>query len=187
MKATTLNVGLALSRLQAALRPARPADVLDTLAELALLVEKRENDDDISEARMAAYLQRLQAYPGDIVLFVLKAWPDRSKFWPTWAELREALDERFAKRRVMLPALQRIDAPRREADGPPSTAEIAEMRAKHAVVRAQLDAATKRMKAAVKAGPGAGAVSGVLDDRLKARREAEEAAILAELHPEAQP
>ena len=84
-----------------------PASIADTgkwLAELSLVSARKATGDDESAALIAAYHDRLKAYPGDVVRETLKSW--RGKWFPTWGELADILDGRIAGRRAIVAAIQ---------------------------------------------------------------------------------
>lgn len=84
-----------------------PASIADTgkwLAELSLVTARKATGDDESAALIAAYHDRLKAYPGDVVRETLKSW--RGKWFPTWGELADILDGRIAGRRAIVAAIQ---------------------------------------------------------------------------------
>lgn len=76
---------------------------------------------------LAAYANRMRAYPGDIVRDTLLNWP--GKWFPAWVEIKEVLDGRVAARIAMRDALARLaNAPLQIADdqtpAPPSIARL---------------------------------------------------------------
>lgn len=67
------------------------------LGEVMLLTARRKEDDDDLAARLHVYTRRLSEYPKDMVRAVLREWPNRNKFFPTWCELKAALYEMHPK------------------------------------------------------------------------------------------
>ncbi|WP_022697905.1 hypothetical protein [Euryhalocaulis caribicus] len=64
----------------------------------ALCMPRRGMDDDI-DVILNAFNRRLKEYPRGDVVHVLRRWPDQSRYWPTWSELREKLETRIEARR----------------------------------------------------------------------------------------
>lgn len=86
------------------MRPADRATLDRALTELALLTKAKEGDADTERLQIALYMERLSGYPADAVLHACRSWADGNVFWPSWAELRELLEERVAERQKMLRA-----------------------------------------------------------------------------------
>lgn len=109
-----------LDRLDGFMTPASEAQIERWIAELSVITARR-NDDDMSEAlRLKAYASRLAHYPADIVKDVLLRGP--WKFFPTWVELRDALDRRVKTRKALIRAAhnpQPKPAPNRITYDPP--------------------------------------------------------------------
>lgn len=64
------------------------------LGKLRGLTLARADNEIGTELQAAAYMERLAAYPADVIVAVCAAWPDRSRWWPSWFELGQALDRR---------------------------------------------------------------------------------------------
>ena len=97
--------------IRAALAPAAPEAMAEALTRLRMLTRSRASED--ARLLAAAYMERLSAWPGDAVLFVLDRAADRHVFFPAWAELKAEL-EFWAGDRIRLgEALARAE--RREA------------------------------------------------------------------------
>lgn len=76
-----------------------PAEKLDEwIGVCALLTSGAREDSDTSDARLMAYKAKLSEYPGDVVRAALMEWPDLSKWFPTWAELKDRLDRHMSIR-----------------------------------------------------------------------------------------
>jgi hypothetical protein len=56
------------------------------------------------ETIIKVYCKQLSEYPADIVREVLTKWPENSRWWPAWAELKDEIDWRN-KREKMREAL----------------------------------------------------------------------------------
>jgi len=88
---------------RAAMTAATRADVEGWLAELSVVVVPRHEDFATMNLRLAAYSERLVAFPADVVRHALlvHVW----KFFPAWAELQEVCDALVSTRRAILRAL----------------------------------------------------------------------------------
>ena len=62
------------------------------LTKVALLCTRKPGGEAVTEATFDAYLSKLRELPADCVLTALAQWPDRSKWFPAWAELKEQID-----------------------------------------------------------------------------------------------
>jgi hypothetical protein len=78
-------------RIDGFMQPAPINAIEQWLAELSVITAKRIDDDVSEELRLTAYARRLADYPADMVRHVLLDM--RWKFFPTWAELGDKLDE----------------------------------------------------------------------------------------------
>ena len=104
--ATTPEIRLqAADLVRLSLTPMTPNECFGLLGELKLTTASRPDQGDDLEALLKVYQRKLQEYPADVVRAVLTTQADLSKWWPTWAELKERLDTRTNRRRVMLTAL----------------------------------------------------------------------------------
>lgn len=101
--APTADCAAALAAVEHAMAPASEADIALLLAELGQVTARRETSGAAADLFLAAYIQRLREYPGDVVRDVLRNWP--GTFFPKWGELKQALDERVAWRRMIYDAL----------------------------------------------------------------------------------
>lgn len=52
-------------------------------------------------------MNRLMQYPPDVAIKAVRDWPDSSKWFPTWAEIREVCEKLMGPRRVLEAALKR--------------------------------------------------------------------------------
>lgn len=98
------------NRMSSALAPADQRTAEAWLAELSVIVARRQEDEFTETLRVEAYAARLRRYPADIAKDALlgRSW----RFWPAWAELEEICERAVAKRRAMIAALH--DAAYRE-------------------------------------------------------------------------
>ena len=117
------NYPVAAEEVRRGMRPAAPEAIEGWLAELSVIVAKRQDDDFTETLRLEAYTKRLMEYPADVVRHALveKTW----RFWPSWDELKPECERLVAPRRAMLRALLN---PKAEEDqrGPRCAAETAD-------------------------------------------------------------
>jgi hypothetical protein len=73
--------------------PAPYAKIIEWLTVCAVLTAHPKDDAMSSDLKMKAFASQLAGYPGDIVAHVLKEWPNKNKWFPTWAELLADIDE----------------------------------------------------------------------------------------------
>ncbi len=86
----------------AALNVATPERLVNVwLADLAAVTASAKGTGDDMTAKLAAYRRRLVNYPPDVVKDVLSEAGDKHKFFPTWQELKEDLDELCDMRRIL--------------------------------------------------------------------------------------
>lgn len=124
------------------LAPAEQRTIEGWLAELSVIVARRQHEAVDEEVRLVAYASRLSQYPADVVRYVLigKTW----KFWPTWAELeRECL--MYASPRVeMLRAVRRPIPPTPPESTPPTPEERAKVEAEIRALVKSLEAKARQ-------------------------------------------
>jgi hypothetical protein len=106
----------ALNAYERANLPAPEAHVYPELAALKAKTKAAQTGDEDLEFQMRIYARELQAYPGDVVMHVLRTQAGHGTFWPSWAELKERLDLYASKRRRRLAQLRELD--RRTNGGP---------------------------------------------------------------------
>ena len=91
----------ALDTVRLARTPAEIDQMVGWLAELSVQVATRAQTDFNGELTLKVYARNLAEYPADVVRDVVNEWPSRSKWWPTWHELKERLDAKCQRRRVL--------------------------------------------------------------------------------------
>lgn len=94
------------------------------MATMRTMVRVRETDTEDLMLQIEAYRRKLAMYPVNDVLVVLERWPDDHEFWPTWQELKSAMDGRMEFRRAQhRPRLehQSVSEPPRS---PPTRGEV---------------------------------------------------------------
>ena len=72
--------------------PAPRASIIEWLTICAVKTVSARDDDMASDLNMKVFADDLGQYPGDIVHHVLKEWPERNKWFPSWSELRDEID-----------------------------------------------------------------------------------------------
>lgn len=95
----------ALAAVKATLSTVNGAECRKLLAEMKYLTRQRaESTEDIA-AQIEIYARKMEAYPADIVRYVIKTQTDNSPWWPAWNELKDRLDLFLSARRRKLVAL----------------------------------------------------------------------------------
>lgn len=83
------------------------------LARIAVNCGRRKDDDQTADFTLQTYMADLRAYPADIALAVVNTWPDVSKWWPMWKELRDLMEDLMTERRLVVnEALERAGRPK---------------------------------------------------------------------------
>lgn len=93
-----------LRDLEYAMKPATEEEMTKELVRLSLMTKGAAREEGMAEMQLAAYIEELSAYPGDLMREVLRGW--RGTFWPAWGELAAELDRRVAPRYARLHALR---------------------------------------------------------------------------------
>ena len=75
-------------------QPLQAQELSGLLAQLYSLTKQRKESQLTLEIAFEAFGSRLEKYPADIVREVLQRWPDHSKWWPSWYELKEEIEWR---------------------------------------------------------------------------------------------
>lgn len=91
----------ALQVVRKAMTPAPRDALIGWLAELSVQVAYRAQTEFNGELTLQVYARNLAAYPADVAKDVLADWPNRSKWWPAWHDLKERLDAKIQRRRVL--------------------------------------------------------------------------------------
>lgn len=106
---SSADLPAALAVAEEALYPAPVEKVEHWLGELSAITARRTETAIEAEISLSAYTGRLRGYPGDIVRDTLLGWS--GKWFPTWGELKEIMDERTAPRIAIRDAIQKLIAP----------------------------------------------------------------------------
>lgn len=89
--ASSADLPAALKVINASLAPASVETLEEWLAILSVKTVQRTDSAGRAELTVSTYAAHLREYPGDVVRHVLAGWS--GKWWPTWGELAERLDE----------------------------------------------------------------------------------------------
>ncbi len=117
----------ALADLRNFMTPAPMRQIEGWLAELSVLVAKRQGDEMEEGLRVTAYASRLARYPADVARAVTVG--ASYKFWPTWDELEKRCEALTSPRRQMIAALERGPAPKDPEYRDPTAEEKARIQA----------------------------------------------------------
>lgn len=89
-------------------------------------------DAEPSDARLILYAERLTTYDLEVARCAVEVCIDTSRFWPSWAELRQACDDvRLAPELIALPAEATWTPEDERAARETMTKVLAEYRARH--------------------------------------------------------
>jgi hypothetical protein len=93
----------ALAELERFMAPAPQPALERWLVELSLITSRRQDDTATEALRLAAYSDRLAAYPSDVAreALLVHTW----QWWPSWHELKQVCDEIVRPRRQVQNAL----------------------------------------------------------------------------------
>jgi len=97
--AGSADVPAALKVINASLAPASLETIEEWLAVLSVKTIQRNDTAGRVELMVSTYAAHLHEYPADVVRHVLAGWS--GKWWPTWGELVERLDE-LTDQRLMI-------------------------------------------------------------------------------------
>ena len=89
--AASADLPAALKVINASLAPASVETLEEWLAILSVKTIQRNDTAGRVELMVSTYAAHLREYPADVVRHVLAGWS--GKWWPTWGELVERLDE----------------------------------------------------------------------------------------------
>ena len=117
----------ALADLRNFMTPAPIRTIEGWLAELSVIVARRQDDQFADELRVSAYSARLSRYPADVVRQAILV--DTYKFWPTWEELEKRCNILTAPRAQMIAAIERGPKPEETPRRPPTDDERARISA----------------------------------------------------------
>lgn len=78
----------ALALVESVCAPAPEARLAQAIAVLGELTRGNTNEPGL---QVRAYVAKLREFPADIAMDALNSWPERSKWFPAWQELRERM------------------------------------------------------------------------------------------------
>lgn len=90
--------------LAALFEPAPREAIAEALAVVSVLTATNR-EGAAADLTLSAYCAKLSAYPADVAMTALRTWADHNKFFPTWAELRQACEQLVWWRRELMAAL----------------------------------------------------------------------------------
>lgn len=90
--------------------PAPDDVVVKELTSMCATTMPRREDASDAAVYIAAIARRLRAFPGDVVLDVLRSQPDHDKWRPTWQELLLRLEGKTKRRKSTLRLLEEMAA-----------------------------------------------------------------------------
>lgn len=88
--------------------PLKAKDIAKLLTEVYVLTKRRKDDQVELDFAVLAYGSRLMEYPGDIVAEVLKGWPDKSTWFPSWHELKKTIDRRNDREKMLKALVKKL-------------------------------------------------------------------------------
>jgi hypothetical protein len=95
----------------AAMRSAPEEDIAKELYRLRILTRGREQrSQGDREAEAVIWLENLRCWPGDIVIDVLRNWPNREdgQWWPTWHDVDAVMRYRTSTRQAIMTHLAEL-------------------------------------------------------------------------------
>lgn len=134
--ASSADLPAALNVINASLAPASVDLIEEWLAVLSVKTVQRTESAGRVELMVSTYTAHLRQYPADVVRYVLTGWS--GKWWPTWGELAERLDELTDQRLMIRDRL--MEAVTGNAPKPEQSDPVAERIAK---LRGDLEAAER--------------------------------------------
>ena len=101
------DLSLGLDLVNRAMMPASSREISVLLSELRAQCRTRggESTGDIV-FQISVYARKLEDWPADVVRMVLRCWPEDRDFWPTWHELRDAMEPYTERRRGLVECMQ---------------------------------------------------------------------------------
>lgn len=88
---SSVDYAAGLRAIEESLKPASRDQIEVWLGEVAAKTARRSGSEADADVTFGVYVRDLKAYPADVVRHVLQSW--RGKWWPTWGDLADRLDE----------------------------------------------------------------------------------------------
>lgn len=101
------EIDSALETLEPYKKPASKDEIVEAITKLYALCAPSQDSDATLTLRIAAYLDHLQKYPRDAVLYVLENAPNHHRWFPSWFDLKKDLDRVTQKRKALTTLLER--------------------------------------------------------------------------------
>ena len=95
----------AITAVNLAMTPLDDASIEQALAVLEVKTKRRAEADMVADLGFRVFVSELRRYPADVVLEVLRRWPEKSPWAPSWNELYVDLETMTQKRRDILASL----------------------------------------------------------------------------------
>ena len=95
----------AITAVNLAMTPLDDASIEQALAVLEVKTKRRAEADMVADLGLRVFVSELRRYPADVVLEVLRRWPEKSPWAPSWNELYVDLEIMTQKRRDILASL----------------------------------------------------------------------------------
>lgn len=112
------NRSKCLELIRTSLNPMTQSECFGLLGEMKLTTVCRPEQGHDLEAQLGLYARKLAEYPADVVRKVLTTQPNMSKWWPTWAELKDRLDLFSDRRRKLQQAMTTWKSPPSSTNAP---------------------------------------------------------------------
>ena len=77
------------------------------LTEMGAITARKADGDAVNQVTFRALAKRLEEYPADVALTAVRHWPDKSKWFPTWCDLKAECEALMRPRRILEAALRR--------------------------------------------------------------------------------
>lgn len=98
------DVETALTNLGPLMAPASETSLATELSRVRALTARQAGVEN--EMAVAAWLDSLKSWPADVAMWALREWPSRSKWWPTWYEIKALMSERAHRRKTLVERLK---------------------------------------------------------------------------------
>ena len=89
------------------MQPADEGWLVQMLVQMKMMMKHRNLDDAHMDLMLTGYVDKLREYPADAVKEGLNSLLDTCQWFPSWAEMREAIVWRCQRRTMTLEAIDR--------------------------------------------------------------------------------